>query len=148
MRRFTLALLLVFIAGCARGAGKITLASSAFGTNQSIPAKYTCTGQNISPPLQWNGVPKNAATLALHVDDPDAPGGHFTHWDVTQIPASTTSIPEGGHVGSEGTNGFGKQGYGGPCPPSGEHRYVFTLRALDANGREVGRGELVGRYAK
>ena len=126
----------------------MNLASPAFGNKQAIPAKYTCTGQNISPPLQWSGVPANAKTLALHVDDPDAPGGHFTHWDVTQIPATTTSIPEGGHAGVERTNGFGNQGYGGPCPPSGEHRYVFTLRALDADGREVGRGELAGKYAK
>jgi len=141
------ALALVLLLGCARHS-KITLASPAFGNDGAIPAKFTCTGKNISPPLQWNGVPKSAATLALHVDDPDAPGGHFTHWDIKQIPASTTSIPEGGHAGVEGTNGFGNQGYGGPCPPSGEHRYVFTLTAFDANGREVGRGELIGRYAK
>jgi len=146
MRRLTLALILA--AGCTRGTGKITLASPAFGRNQPIPAKFTCTGQNISPPLQWNGLPKHASTLTLHLDDPDAPGGHFTHWDVTQIPATTNAIPEGGHVGIEGTNGFGRQGYGGPCPPSGEHRYVFTLRALDTNGKEMARGELIGTYAK
>ena len=126
----------------------MNLTSPAFGNNQSIPAKYTCTGQNVSPPLQWTGLPPHTTTLSLMVDDTDAPGGHFTHWDVTQIPAATTSIPEGGHVGVEGTNGFGKQGYGGPCPPSGEHRYVFTLKALDENGREVGRGELIAKYAK
>ena len=143
--RYALALFLVL--GCARN-GKITLASPAFGNGQSIPAKFTCTGQNVSPPLQWNGVPPSAKTLTLHVDDPDAPGGHFTHWDVTQIPATTTSLAEGGHAGIEGTNGFGQQGWGGPCPPSGEHRYVFTLTALDAGGREVGRGELVGKFAK
>ncbi len=146
MRRLTLALIL--IAGCSRGGGKITLASPAFGDDQPIPAKFTCTGQNVSPPLQWTGLPASAKTLELTVDDPDAPGGHFTHWQVTQIPATTTSIPEGGHAGVEGTNGFGNQGWGGPCPPSGEHRYVFTLRAFDAGGREVGRGELVGRYTK
>ena len=145
MRRLTLAL--IVIAGCSRG-GKITLASPAFGNDQPIPAKFTCTGANVSPPLQWNGIPRTAKTLELTVDDPDAPGGHFTHWQVTQIPAATNSISEGGHAGVEGTNGFGNQGWGGPCPPSGEHRYVFTLRALDASGREVGRGVLVGKYAK
>ena len=67
---------------------------------------------------------------------------------VVLIPATTNAIPEGGHVGIEGTNGFGRQGYSGPCPPSGEHRYVFTLRALDTNGKEMARGELIGTYAK
>jgi Raf kinase inhibitor-like YbhB/YbcL family protein len=143
--RYALALLL--LAGCARES-RITLASPAFGNNQSIPAKYTCTGQNVSPPLQWNGIPANAKTLELTVDDPDAPGGHFTHWQLAEIPATTTAIPEGGHAGAEGTNGFGNQGYGGPCPPSGEHRYVFTLKARDEGGREVGEGRLVGRYQK
>ena len=145
MRRFTLALIVIF--GCSRHE-KITLASPAFGNSSAIPAKFTCTGQNVSPPLQWSGVPPAAKTLTLHVDDPDAPGGHFTHWDVTQIPATTTSIPEGGHVGAEGTNGFGQQGYGGPCPPSGEHRYVFTLTALDAGGNEIAKGTLIGKYRK
>ncbi len=126
----------------------MTLTSPAFGNDQSIPAKYTCTGQNVSPPLEWKGVPQNAKSLSLTVDDPDAPGGHFTHWQVTQIPPSATGIPEGGHVGVEGTNGFGNRGYGGPCPPSGEHRYVFTLVALDEGGREVGRAQLTGRYRK
>ena len=144
--RYALALLL--LAGCARTESRITLASPAFGNNQSIPAKFTCTGQNVSPPLQWNGVPATAKTLELTVDDPDAPGGHFTHWQLAEIPATTTAIPEGEHVGAEGTNGFGNQGYGGPCPPSGEHRYVFTLKALDERGRVVGQGQLLGKYRK
>ena len=147
--RFALALLLVL--GCARhepAAPPIEVASPAFNNGQTIPAKYTCAGANISPPLQWSGVPPSAKSLTLTVDDPDASGGHFTHWQVTQIPPTTTAIPEGGHVGSEATNGFGKPGWGGPCPPSGEHHYVFTLTALDANGRAVGRGSLVGRFSK
>ena len=142
------ALALLLLAACARSSNNINLASPAFGNHQSIPAKFTCTGANVSPPLQWTGVPATARTLELTVDDPDAPGGHFTHWQVSQIPPTTRAIPEGAHVGVEGTNGFGNQGYGGPCPPSGEHRYVFTLKALDENGREVGRGELVGKYQK
>ena len=126
----------------------MTLTSSAFGNDQSIPAKYTCSGQNVSPPLEWKGVPASARSLTLTVDDPDAPGGHFTHWLVTNIRPSVTSIPEGGQVGTDGKNGFGQPGYGGPCPPSGEHRYVFTLRALDGSGNEVGQAQLVGRFAK
>ena len=126
----------------------IQLTSSVFAEGEFIPAKYTCTGQNVSPPLAWSGVPSSAKSLSLTVDDSDAPGGHFTHWQVTEIPSTATGIPEGGHVGLEGDNGFGNKGWGGPCPPSGEHHYVFTLTALDAGGREVGRGRLVGKYSK
>ena len=126
----------------------MNLASPAFNNGQTIPAKYTCTGANISPPLQWSGVPANAKSLTLTVDDSDAAGGHFTHWTVTDIPPTTMAIPEGGHAGVEGQNGFGKSGYGGPCPPSGVHRYVFSITALDAGGREVGRGELMGKFGK
>jgi len=83
------------------------------------------------------------------MDDPDAPGGTFDHWIVWNIPANTTAIAEGkAPQGVAGKNGFGKSGYGGPCPPSGEHRYVFTLKALDEGGRELGRGELIAKYAK
>ena len=126
----------------------MNLTSPAFGNNQSIPAKYTCTGQNVSPPLQWSGVPAHTTSLALTVDDPDAPSGHFMHWDVTQIPPTTNAIPEGGRVGVEGTNGFGKTGYGGPCPPSGEHRYVFTLKALDEGGQQLAEATLIGKYRR
>jgi Raf kinase inhibitor-like YbhB/YbcL family protein len=145
-----LALALLLTLGCSRAPteGSMNLTSPSFGEGQSIPAKYTCTGANVSPPLEWKGVPAGAKWLALTVDDPDAPGGHFTHWQVSQIPATTTAIPEGGHAGVERENGFGKSSYGGPCPPSGEHRYVFTLTALDEGGREVGRARLVGRYRK
>ena len=126
----------------------MTVSSPAFGNDQPIPAKYTCTGANVSPPLEFKGTPKNARSLALTVDDPDAPGGHFTHWEVSQIPPSTTSIAEGGHAGVEGENGFGNTGYGGPCPPNGEHRYVFTLKAFDESGNTLGEAQLVGRYRK
>jgi Raf kinase inhibitor-like YbhB/YbcL family protein len=148
--RFALALLLA--AACSRAPigerGSIQLTSPAFDYDHNIPAKYTCVGENISPPLRWSGVTGDARSLEISLDDPDAPGGHFKHWHVTQIPPLTREIGEGQHIGVEDTNGFGKPGYGGPCPPSGEHRYLFTLRALDANGREVGRGELVGRFRK
>jgi Raf kinase inhibitor-like YbhB/YbcL family protein len=144
--RFALALVLAV--GCSRGGGTIALSSPAFGDGQSIPVKYTCSGENVSPPLQWSNVPAGTKSLTLTVNDPDAPGGHFTHWQVTEIPPTTTGVAEGGHVGVEGENGFGNKGWGGPCPPSGEHRYVFTLVAHDAAGREVGRGTLTGRYRK
>jgi len=109
---------------------KIT--SSAFNHNEKIPSKYTCDGENISPPLIFSEIPKNARTLALIMDDPDAPVGIFVHWVVWNIPASTTKIKEGEKgVYKQGSNDFRKQVYGGPCPPSGTHRYFFKLYALD-----------------
>src|SRR5438045_5660495 len=112
---------------------QITVASAAFQTGGAIPDQFTCKGANQNPPLQFQGVPKEAKNLVLILDDPDAPGGLFTHWIVWNIDPSTAgiaqkSVPGGG---IEGTNDFGKKGYGGPCPPSGTHRYVFHLFALD-----------------
>ncbi len=102
----------------------------AAGTIATIPRRFTCDGQNVSPPLQWS-VPAGAATFAIVVSDPDARG--FIHWVVAGIPGGVTGLPEGaGDPGAgdglvQGRNDFGKLGYGGPCPPSGTHRYVFTL---------------------
>ena len=109
--------------------------SAAFKSNQPIPSKYTCDGKNISPPLEFKDVPQNASSLALIVDDPDAPGGDFVHWLVWNIPPTVLSIlenfvPEGA---VQGTTDFGNKKYGGPCPPSGTHHYFFKLFALDAN---------------
>jgi len=111
----------------------LQLTSSAFTDNQPIPLQYTCDGENTNPPLAITGVPESAQSLALIVDDPDAPGGTWTHWTVWNIAPTTTEIaahavPDGA---VEGTTSFGKPGYGGPCPPSGTHHYVFTLYALD-----------------
>lgn len=111
---------------------KIT--SSAFSHNSKIPSKYTCDGENINPPLQFVDVPSSAKSLALIVDDPDAPAKTWVHWVVYNIDPQTSevkenSIPQGG---IEGTTDFGKPGYGGPCPPSGVHRYFFKLYALDS----------------
>lgn len=112
--------------------GDITLSSSAFGEGGSIPTRYSCDGDDVSPPLEWSGAPDGTAAYALIVDDPDARG--FVHWVVADIPGETTSIEEGasgsGGIGVEGRNGFGRTGWGGPCPPSGTHRYAFTLYAL------------------
>lgn len=141
------------------------LMCKAFGENEVIPKKYTCNGEDISPPLFIEKVPDEAKSLALIMDDPDAPGGTFDHWIVHTIPPHTTSIAEGVAPGIQGINGFGNVGYGGPCPPSGTHHYFFKLFALDdhlelAEGAErreleeamkghiLARAELMGRYSK
>lgn len=114
------------------------LNSSAFAPNERIPPKWTCDGQDISPPLTWQNVPDAAQSLALICDDPDAPRGTFVHWVMYNLPTSLTALPEGipqgpslKQGGLQGKNDFGKIGYGGPCPPSGTHCYYFTLYALD-----------------
>ena len=113
----------------------------AFSNGGEIPRKYTCSGENVSPPLTWSGVPPQARSLALIVDDPDAPGGTWTHWILWDLPAAATSLPEGVPTNQEslpsgarqGKNDFGRIGYGGPCPPPGRpHRYFFRLYALGA----------------
>jgi Raf kinase inhibitor-like YbhB/YbcL family protein len=106
------------------------LISTVFSHNGHIPPLYTCEGKNINPPLIVENVPDNTKTLALIVEDPDAPRGVFTHWIVWNISPNET-ITEGSNPGINGTNSFGKTGYGGPCPPSGEHRYFFRAFALD-----------------
>jgi Raf kinase inhibitor-like YbhB/YbcL family protein len=112
------------------------LTSSAFENNQKIPARYTCDGQKSHPPLTISGVPSAAKSLALIVDDPDAPTGTFTHWVIWNIRPDTSAIPEGTvpPESQEGTNSAGTVGYTPPCPPpaGGQHRYFFTLYALDA----------------
>ena len=110
----------------------LQIKSPAFSNNSKIPAKYTCDGENISPALLISGVPPSAKSLLLILDDPDAPGGTFNHWVVWNMPATTAEIKEGGPIqGTEGMNSGGQNGYFGPCPPSGTHRYIFKLYALD-----------------
>lgn len=113
----------------------LSLTSAAFGNGAAIPQSYTCEGQNLSPPLRWNGSPSGTKSFALIVEDPDAPGGTFAHWLLYNIPVDVTSLAPGAvpRGAQEGENGFGRIGYGGPCPPSGQHRYFFKLFALDAN---------------
>jgi Raf kinase inhibitor-like YbhB/YbcL family protein len=117
------------------GVVPLTLSSSAFTDGATIPARYTCDGENVPPPLQWDGKPSSAQSLVLILDDPDAPGGVFTHWVAYDLPVGPTA--DSGHIskgmGRSGKNDFGKTGYGGPCPPRGHgaHRYYFTLSALD-----------------
>jgi len=113
--------------------GEFRLTSPDFGEGQPIPRRYACDGDDASPPLAWSGAPGDAAALALVVDDPDA--GGFVHWVVFDMTASASgSLPTGWSrspdASPQGTNGFGRVGYGGPCPPSGSHRYDFRLLAL------------------
>jgi len=144
----------------------LKVTSSAFDNNAEMPKQYGCAGASQSPPLAIAGVPASAKSLALIVTDPDAPRGTFTHWVVWNIPPSTTSIAAGQEpAGSQGKNDFGANGYGAPCPPSGSHRYVFHVSAVDTmlnvpagasradvekamKGHVVAEGELVGKYRK
>jgi len=115
------------------------LESPAFKDDGRIPEKYTCDGLDISPPLRWSGQPPETKSFAIIVEDPDAPGGIFTHWIIYNIPADVNQLDEGMESAEvlpggimQGLNDFGRLGYGGPCPPPGEpHRYVFRIYALD-----------------
>ncbi len=110
------------------------LSSPAFSAGARIPAAYTCNGRDVSPPLRWSGVPANTRELALELIDRDAPGGPFIHWALAGIAPSLGGLSTGEAMppgAVAGRNGFGKDGYGGPCPPSGPpHRYLFVLMAL------------------
>jgi Raf kinase inhibitor-like YbhB/YbcL family protein len=110
----------------------LTLRSPAFGHEQVIPSKYTCDGDDIHPPLAIDSIPEGTVSLALIVDDPDAPNGTWDHWLVWNMPGALTRIGEGdAPEGVRGVNSWGRLGYGGPCPPNGEHRYLFKVYALD-----------------
>ena len=149
---------------------ELKLTSNAFKEGEAIPRGYTCDGANVSPPLEWTGVPKSAKTIAIIADDPDAPAGTWVHWVVYNLSAEGLGLIEntpqtetlnGGGV--QGKNDFGKTGYGGPCPPSGRHRYIFKFYALDSElplqpgatkaevekameGHIVGQAQLMGTY--
>jgi Raf kinase inhibitor-like YbhB/YbcL family protein len=115
---------------------KFKLTSDDFQDGQPIPAVHSCEGADQSPALSWDELPPGTKSLALIVDDPDAPSGTFTHWGAYDIPPTTRSIPRGQSVGKQAVNSFGKSGYGGPCPPKGHgpHHYRFKLYALDVAG--------------
>lgn len=126
----------LFFASCAKNSltsNSMEIKSPAFANNENIPAKYTCDGDDINPPLQFSDVPGNAKSLVLISDDPDAPTGTWVHWTIWNIDPATTEITENSIPAGaiEGTTSFGEIGYGGPCPPSGVHRYYFKLYALD-----------------
>ncbi len=122
-------------------AHKFQLSSSAYADNGAIPARYTCDGADLSPPLAWSGAPAGTKSLAFIMDDPDAPNPAapmmtWVHWVLYDIPVDVHGLPEGGALRlpagtREGTNGWKRTGYGGPCPPIGRHRYFQKLYALD-----------------
>lgn len=144
------------------------LTSSAFAGGQPIPSRYSCDGEDISPPLEWSEPPAGTQSLALIMDDPDAPAGTWDHWLLFNLPGGSRSLPEqaGTPDGSvAGQNSWGRTGYGGPCPPRGTHRYFFKLFALDTTltlpagtnkaqllrtmeGRILAQAELMGTYAR
>jgi len=116
----------------------LELTSTAFAPGQPIPRKYTCDGENVSPPLRWSDPPQGTRSLALICDDPDAPAGTWVHWVLYNLPATARALAEAVPANADlpdgsrhGKNGWGRLGYGGPCPPSGTHRYFFKLYALD-----------------
>jgi Raf kinase inhibitor-like YbhB/YbcL family protein len=110
----------------------MNITSPNFSQQDLIPSLYTCQGKNINPELTFTDVPKEARSLVLIMDDPDAPMRTYVHWVLYDIPPHVTSIPKDSSVGTQGINTSGKLGYVGPCPPSGVHRYYFKLYALDA----------------
>jgi len=160
------AVTLVTLASFAAGGTNMTITSSAFQQGGNIPSKYTCDGADTSPPLQIADVPSAAKSLVLVVDDPDAPAGLFTHWIAWNISTETRAIVEASTPkGVQGTNDFGRSGYGGPCPPAGTHRYYFKIFALNRDldlppgskrtqlnaamkGHVVAQAELIGRYSR
>ncbi len=151
----------------------IELTSSAFKEGESIPSKFTCEGPDVSPALEWSGVPESAKSLAMICDDPDAPVGTWVHWVLYELSPAMTGLPEGVPAdetieggATQGRNDFKRIGYGGPCPPPGKpHRYFFKLYALDTElnltpgatkkdvekamkGHILARGQLMGTYKR
>jgi len=151
---------------------EIKITSSAFADGGLIPVKYTCDDADVSPPLQWDAVPEGTKSVALICDDPDAPMGTWVHWVLFNLPAETKELAENippdrtlPNSAKQGTSDFGRIGYGGPCPPSGTHRYFFKIYTLDAEvdlkagankrqllgameGHILGQGQLIGKYKR
>ncbi|HAR63642.1 MAG: YbhB/YbcL family Raf kinase inhibitor-like protein [Candidatus Margulisiibacteriota bacterium] len=150
----------------------INLKSPAFKNEEMIPKQYTCYDKNVSPPLEWSGVPASAKSIAIITEDPDAPRGVWTHWVVYNLPADIKGLPEEvptqdtlKNGAEQGINDSKNIGYGGPCPPSGVHRYYFKIYALDEKlplksgstkgdvvkamkGHILAEGQLMGKYKK
>jgi hypothetical protein len=146
------------------GGTVMELYSNAFSNNEFIPTKYSCKGENVNPELTWENVPEGTKSFALSIKDPDAPMGTFVHWLVYDISQDTRKIDENTIPGNQVTNNFGKEAYGGPCPPSGVHRYYFRLFALDVESlgsiksmeefdkkveaHAIDKAELMGKFEK
>jgi len=134
------------------GGGRMKLKSDDFEENTLISPRFTCDGEDISPELHWEEAPEGAKSFALSVTDPDAPGGMFIHWLVYNIPKAARGIERGGLPAGarQVRNSFGRERYGGPCPPSGTHRYYFKLHALDTDSLEnvtrINFFEVVGKH--
>ncbi len=169
LARFACLIIYIAINTSAIGQGKLTVTSTAFIGGDAIPAKFTCVGQNVSPPLSWSNVPVDTKSFALVMDDPDAPMGVWVHWVVYNIPPGVTNLKENFNIADikaiNGLNDWRSAGYGGPCPPGGKHRYLFKLYALDTTlesasdmtkqklegvmkGHILARGELMGTFAQ
>jgi Raf kinase inhibitor-like YbhB/YbcL family protein len=145
---------------------EMSLTSPAFNDSDPIPTLYSCDGDDVSPDLDWFGIPEGTKSLALIMDDPDAPVGTWVHWVLFNIPADIPGLQQDiSGVGVEGLNSWGRTGYGGPCPPGGTHRYFFKLYALDISldleegadkaalleameGHILGQAELMGTYTR
>lgn len=152
---------------------KIKVSSTAFKNGGFLPVQYTCDGNNISPPLNFSSIPEDTQSLALILEDPDAPGGTFTHWIIYNLPGNTTNLTENiptddtlENGAEQGVNDFGQIGYGSPCPPPGlPHRYIFKLYALNVKldlslgatkkqllgvmkGHILQEGKLIGHYKR
>ncbi|MGQ9517097.1 MAG: YbhB/YbcL family Raf kinase inhibitor-like protein [Anaerolineae bacterium] len=172
--------LMALSAGCARTpaptsavpAASLPLSSPAFAHGQPVPQRFTCDGEDVSPPLHWGEPPAGTRSFVLIMDDPDAPAGTWTHWVLFNIPAEVRSLEEAvpalevlTNGARHGKNSWGRLGYGGPCPPAGTHRYFFRLFALDVSldlapgaakrdvqtalqGHILAQGELMGTYAR
>lgn len=142
----------------------ILVTTDAFTHQGFIPSRFTCEGENINPPIEISNIPEETKSIAIIMEDPDAPHGTFDHWVAWNIKPNT-KITEGNVPGVSGTNSFGKKGYGGPCPPAGRHRYYIKVYALDTTldlpessgkkqlqaaikGHVLGHGELMGHYEK
>jgi Raf kinase inhibitor-like YbhB/YbcL family protein len=169
-------LFMFMLAGCKNQTGNDSVGDAAdmsiqvtsiFNDGEKIPQVYTCDGGNISPPLSWSGVPSNTASLALIMDDPDAPAGTWVHWVLYNLQPDLTGIEQGkSGGGTQGINDFKRLGYGGPCPPKGTtHRYFIKVYALDTmldlksgatkaeleslmRGHIMAQGQLVGKYGR
>jgi len=169
MKNISAIIFLMAIITTANGQGQLNVTSVIFAEGGAIPDKYTCAGENVSPPLMWSNAPKETKSFAIIMDDPDAPMGIWVHWVLYNIPTTITQLKEAFKAEEikavSGENDFGTTMYKGPCPPAGQHRYLFKLYALDKElevvsgmtkqklegfmkGHILAEGQLMGTYSR